>query len=154
MRIEVSKGELIDKITILEIKDERVTDENKLKNIRRELDTLLKYEFETPYKKDLKFVNNVLWDLEDGIRKCEADGDFGEEFIDKARNIYKYNDERARIKKNINLEQGSELLDECPHLITKYRFYCAWSIVPMSYIQMKEVLFWVAQVHKLYHPIV
>ena len=112
MRIEVTKGELIDKITILEIKDERITDENKLRNIRRELDTLLKYEFETPYKKDLKFVNNVLWDLEDGIRKCEADGNFGEEFIDKARNIYKYNDERSRIKKMINLEHGSDIIEE------------------------------------------
>ena len=112
MRIEVSKGELIDKITILEIKDERVKDEEKLKNIRHELDVLLKYEFETSHKKDLKHVNNTLWDLEDGIRKLEGLNDFGVDFIDKARNIYKFNDERARIKKLINLEQGSDIVEE------------------------------------------
>jgi hypothetical protein len=112
MRIEVSKGELIDKITILEIKDERVTDENKLKNIRRELDTLLKYEFETPLKERLKVVNNALWDFEDGIRKLEDENDFGEKFIKLARNIYKFNDERARIKRNINVEQGSDIIEE------------------------------------------
>jgi len=112
MRIEVSKGELIDKITILEIKDERVKDEEKLKNIRHELDVLLKYEFETNHKKDLKQVNNTLWDLEDGIRKLEGMNDFGADFIDKARNIYKFNDERARIKKLINLEQGSDIVEE------------------------------------------
>jgi len=112
MRVEVSKGELIDKITILEIKDERVKDEEKLKNIRHELDVLLKYEFETSHKKDLKHVNNTLWDLEDGIRNLEKVEDFGADFIDKARNIYKFNDERARIKKLINLEQGSDIVEE------------------------------------------
>ena len=99
MRIEVSKGELIDKITILEIKDERMKDEEKLKNIRHELDVLQKYEFETSLKEDLKQVNNTIWDLEDGIRNLEKVEDFGADFIDKARNIYKFNDERARIKK-------------------------------------------------------
>ena len=112
MRIEVSKGELIDKITILEIKDDRMKDEEKLKNIRHELDVLLKYEFETSRKERLKVVNNALWDFEDGIRKCEAEGDFGEKFIKLARNIYKFNDERARIKKLINLEQGSDIVEE------------------------------------------
>ena len=104
MRIEVSNGELIDKITILEIKDERMKDEEKLKNIRHELDVLQKYEFETSLKEDLKQVNNTIWDLEDGIRNLEKVEDFGVDFIDKARNIYKFNDERARIKKLINLE--------------------------------------------------
>ena len=112
MRIEVSQGELIDKITILEIKDERITDEEKLKNIRRELDVLMKYEFETILKKDLKCVNSVIWDHEDKIRNLEEDEDFGAEFIDKARNIYKFNDERARIKKLINVEQCSEIIEE------------------------------------------
>jgi CO dehydrogenase/acetyl-CoA synthase beta subunit len=102
MRIEVSKGELIDKITILEIKDDRVKDEEKLKNIRHELDVLLKYEFETPLKERLKVVNNSLWD----------ESDFGEKFIKLARNIYKFNDERARIKKLINIEQGSDIVEE------------------------------------------
>jgi hypothetical protein len=113
MRIEVSKGELIDKITILEIKDDRVKDEEKLKNIRHELDVLLKYEFETPLLKErLKVVNNSLWDFEDAIRKLENEGDFGEKFIKLARNIYKFNDERARIKKLINIEQGSDIVEE------------------------------------------
>ena len=110
MRIEVSKGELIDKITILE--DERMKDEEKLKNIRHELDVLQKYEFETSLKEDLKQVNNTIWDLEDGIRNLEKVEDFGADFIDKARNIYKFNDERARIKKLINLEQGSDIVEE------------------------------------------
>jgi hypothetical protein len=113
MRIEISKGELIDKITILEIKDDRVTDETKLKNIRHELDVLLNYEFETPLLKErLKIVNNALWDFEDGIRKLEDENDFGEKFIKLARNIYKFNDERARIKRNINVEQGSDIIEE------------------------------------------
>ena len=112
MRIEVSSGELIDKITILEIKDERVKDEDKLLNIRHELDVLLKYEFETTHKHDLKQVNNTLWDLEDGIINLEKVEDFGIDFIDTARNIYKFNDERARIKKLINLEQGSDIVEE------------------------------------------
>ena len=112
MRIEVSKGELIDKITILEIKDDRMKDEEKLKNIRHELDVLLKYEFETPLKERLKVVNNSLWDFEDAIRRLEDEGDFGDEFIKLARNIYKFNDERARIKKLINIEQGSDIVEE------------------------------------------
>ena len=112
MRIEVSKGELIDKITILEIKDDRVKDEEKLKNIRHELDVLLKYEFETTLKERLKIVNNSLWDFEDAIRKLEDESDFGEKFIKLARNIYKFNDERARIKKLINIEQGSDIVEE------------------------------------------
>lgn len=112
MRIEVSHGELIDKITILEIKDERVKDEEKLKNIRHELDVLLKYEFETSHKQDLKHVNNTLWDLEDGIRKLDRENDFGSKFIDMARNIYKVNDERSRIKKLINIEHDSDIVEE------------------------------------------
>ena len=112
MRIEVSKGELIDKITILEIKDDRMKDEEKLKNIRHELDVLLKYEFETLLKERLKVVNNSLWDFEDAIRRLENEGDFGDEFIKLARSIYKFNDERARIKKLINIEQGSDIVEE------------------------------------------
>ena len=112
MLVDISKGELIDKITILEIKNEKITDVEKLKNIRHELDVLQKYEFETLLKQDLKQVNNTIWDLEDGIRNLEKVEDFGADFIDKARNIYKFNDERARIKKLINLEQGSDIIEE------------------------------------------
>jgi len=99
MFVDISKAELIDKITILEIKDERIQDEMRLKNIRHELNVLIKYEFETSHKQELKHVNNTLWDLEDGIRKLDRENDFGSKFIDMARNIYKVNDERSRIKK-------------------------------------------------------
>jgi len=60
----------------------------------------------------LKVVNNAFWDFEDGIRKLGGLNDFGADFIDKARNIYKFNDERARIKQLINLEQGSDIVEE------------------------------------------
>ena len=63
-------------------------------------------------KERLKVVNNALWDFEDGIRKLEDESDFGEKFIKLARNIYKFNDERARIKKLINVEQGSDIVEE------------------------------------------
>lgn len=112
MLVEISKAELIDKITILEIKDERIKDESRLKNVRHELEILRKLEFETPHKNELKAVNNTIWELEDGIRKLEETEDFGDEFINIARNIYKFNDERARIKKRINLEQGSNIVEE------------------------------------------
>jgi hypothetical protein len=112
MLVEISKAELIDKITILEIKDERIKDEGRLKNVRHELEILRKLEFETPHKNELKVVNNTIWELEDGIRKLEETRDFGDEFINLARNIYKFNDERARIKKRINLEQGSNIVEE------------------------------------------
>jgi hypothetical protein len=112
MLVEISKAELIDKITILEIKDERIQDETRLKNVRHELDILRKIEFKTPLKDELKRVNNTIWDLEDGIRKLEESQNFGDEFINLARNIYKFNDERARIKKVINLEEGSNIVEE------------------------------------------
>ena len=112
MLVEISKAELIDKITILEIKDERIQDETRLKNVRHELDILRKIEFHTPLKDELKKVNNTIWDLEYGIRKLEKCEDFGAAFIDLARKIYKFNDERARIKKVINLEEGSNIVEE------------------------------------------
>jgi len=112
MLVEISKAELIDKITILEIKCERIRDIEKLKNIKCELEILQKLEFYTDAKDALKNVNQTIWDLEDGIRNLENVQDFGIEFIEKARNIYKFNDERARIKKIINLEQGSNIIEE------------------------------------------
>lgn len=112
MLVEISKAELIDKITILEIKDERIKREERLKNVRHELDILRKLEFDTPHKEELKKVNNIIWDLEDGIRNLEKVGDFGDDFIDLARKIYKFNDERARIKKVINMEQESNIIEE------------------------------------------
>ena len=112
MLVEISKAELIDKITILEIKVERIKDQEKLKNIYRELNILRELEFPTHLKKELKYVNNTIWDLEDRIRILEKNSEFGDEFVDKARNIYKFNDERARIKKEINMSHNSNIIEE------------------------------------------
>jgi histidyl-tRNA synthetase len=112
MLVEISKGELIDKITILEIKDEKITDPEKLKNVRHELETIRKLEFPTPVKEKLMEVNRKLWDVEDDLRLLEKKGKFDDEFIEKARSVYKLNDERSRLKKTINIEQGSNFVEE------------------------------------------
>lgn len=110
--VEVSKGELIDKITILEIKSVRIIEEDKLVNVRRELDALRAIEFPTEQKQALKKINEILWDVEERLRYLEALGDFGEEFVEKARMVYKFNDERSRIKKDINIAHGSDIVEE------------------------------------------
>lgn len=118
--IPVAPGELIDKITILEIKSERMTDPAKLLNVRHEL-TILRSEQKqriaadsklTELELKLKDVNGRIWDLEDVIRECERRKDFGELFVDTARKIYRTNDERAAIKKDINLHLGSLIVEE------------------------------------------
>jgi hypothetical protein len=120
IRIEVSPGELLDKISILEIKSERIADAEKLKNIRHELglygdiresripggaamDVLIR---------DLKAVNETLWEVEDEIRDCEARRDFGARFIELARTVYRTNDRRAAIKREINVLCGSSIVEE------------------------------------------
>lgn len=118
--IPIAPGELIDKITILEIKSERITDADKLENVRRELEMLLaKQTSHLPpdertqdMAERLKEVNGRIWDLEDLIRDCERGEDFGELFLDTARKIYRTNDERAAIKKEINLYLGSAIVEE------------------------------------------
>ena len=118
--IEVGPGELIDKITILVIKSERMSDEGKLKNVRHELDVLTKARKAhipdstelTRLEAELKAVNEALWVIEDDIRQCEADKDFGQTFIDLARSVYKQNDKRAALKKEINLLTGSSIIEE------------------------------------------
>jgi hypothetical protein len=85
MFVEVSKGELIDKITILEIKSEKITDPEKLKNVRYELETLRKSEFPTLIKKDLVDVNRQLWEVEDDLREFENLGKFDVEFVQTQR---------------------------------------------------------------------
>ena len=115
MLVEISKGELIDKITILEIKNEKITDPEKLKNVRHELETIRKLEFPTPVKEKLIEVNRKLWDVEDDIRLLEKRGKFDDEFIEKARSVYKLNDERSRLKKIINIEEGSNIVEEKSH---------------------------------------
>ena len=107
---EISAGELIDKITILEIKKAKITNKEKLVDIEKELSslnqTMKKFIPDESsikkYKNDLKEVNSKLWDIEDGKRLAEKNNDFGEKFIELARNVYKFNDERAKIKLAVN----------------------------------------------------
>lgn len=118
MKIDISIGELVDKVTILSIKLEKVSNLEKLKNIRKEYDILLKPMQECGINVDsdefvqLKTVNLKLWDIEDQIRIKEADKAFDEEFIELARSVYFINDDRADIKKRINLTFNSDLVEE------------------------------------------
>ncbi len=116
----IAPGELIDKITILRIKSERIGDEAKLKNIRTELailnETLAKdvpaSEALSRLDAALQAVNEELWVIEDDIRDCERAGDFGAEFIRLARAVYVTNDKRAALKKDINVLLGSNIVEE------------------------------------------
>jgi CHAT domain-containing protein len=118
--VPVSWGEVIDKITILEIKSEQLTDTAKLDNVRRELDLLAAVrEREFPNHAELaalavelKTVNRKLWDSEDEIRDQERNKTFGERFIELARAVYFTNDKRSVVKRQINDLLGSELLEE------------------------------------------
>ena len=120
LMIEVGAGELIDKITILKIKAERMTDPAKLKNVRHELDVLSQARAENLVQSDaldrleneLREVNEALWVIEDDIRACEAVRDFGPKFIELARSVYIQNDKRAAIKKSINELCGSSIVEE------------------------------------------
>jgi hypothetical protein len=116
----VSFGELLDKIAILQIKSERMTDPAKLANVRNELSALEQHWMAHPaaghdiarLRADLKAVNERLWVIEDDIRIKEKAQAFDEEFISLARSVYFENDERARIKKQINLALGSAYVEE------------------------------------------
>lgn len=118
--VEVSPGELLDKISILEIKSARITNDGKLENVRYEL-TLLRKTWDksvdaTDAPKDLeselKAVNESLWEIEDAIRVCEANQDFGSRFVELARSVYATNDRRAEIKRQINTRLGSSIVEE------------------------------------------
>ena len=114
---EISAGELFDKITILEIKKSKISNKEKLNDIEKELfslkETVKKYipnqNSILKYINDLKNINLKLWDIEDGKRAAEKNKDFGEKFIELARNVYKFNDERAKIKLAINTSLGSNI---------------------------------------------
>jgi len=116
----ISAGELIDKITILEVKVERLIDRSKIDNAQAELDLLHARRTraipESPelarLTAELAAVNRRIWDLEDTIRDCERQRDFGVNFVAVARSIYRANDERAVIKRRINFALGSELVEE------------------------------------------
>ena len=118
--IPVSAGELLDKLTILLIKKERIAESRKLENISRELGQL-----ESVYQErikqsvelealisELRHVNERLWDIEDEIRSCERDKAFGNTFVELARSVYRTNDRRAELKYQINGLLGSELVEE------------------------------------------
>jgi hypothetical protein len=118
--VPISPGELIDKITILEIKSQRMTDAVKLANVRKELGMLTEtwnvyagaaIDIDAEWKA-LRDVNEQLWDIEDRIRDKERDGLFDARFIELARAVYVTNDERAAIKKRINTRLGSALVEE------------------------------------------
>ena len=114
---EISAGELFDKITILEIKKTKISNKEKLNDIEKELlslnETVKKYipnqSSISKYINDLKNINLKLWDIEDEKRDAEKKKDFGEKFIELARNVYKFNDERAKIKLAINTSLGSNI---------------------------------------------
>ena len=115
-----SPGELIDKITILEIKFEKILDVSKRMNVGRELEALsisleqniiISTEL-AALKLNLKKVNEVLWDIEDDIRSCERKTDFGPIFVKLARSVYFQNDRRAALKKEINVRLGSDIIEE------------------------------------------
>ena len=120
IQIQVSSGELLDKITILEIKNERISDPKKLANVRNELASLAA---ENPFDltnwaelsallEELRIVNRKLWDIEDQIRTCESISDFGDTFVQLARSVYVQNDARADIKKSIDILTKSNLTEE------------------------------------------
>ena len=120
--IPASVGELIDKITILEIKQQRIGDAAKRVNVERELAALMTVVVErnlgypsgalAELGRELAGVNAQLWQIEDDIRECERQSDFGARFIELARAVYHRNDERAALKRRINEQCGSELVEE------------------------------------------
>ncbi len=117
MKIEVSNGEIVDKLTIIEIKLKHIKDETKRKNLQKEYEVLNEAVSKIISKdhelyKALLDINQELWDIEDRIRDLERNKDFGEEFIQTARAVYFTNDKRSEIKRQINELTGSELIEE------------------------------------------
>jgi len=116
----ISYGEFLDKLTILEIKKERISDTTKLKNIQNELDSVTTAWRNCPASQvdiktelaALKTINEKLWGIEDDIRDKERQQSFDQGFIDLARSVYFENDTRANIKREINLKLGSDLIEE------------------------------------------
>lgn len=120
IQVPISPGELLDKITILQIKSERISDPAKVANVRTELEMLEKVwseaveadtEIET-LTKELRQINEALWEIEDDIRDEERNKRFGDRFIELARAVYVTNDERANAKKKVNLHLNSTIVEE------------------------------------------
>ena len=120
IQVPVSPGEVLDKITILEIKSERMTDPEKVANVRVEL-ALLKETWDRAVSEDdvirglhdqLKEINEALWEIEDDIRDKERVKDFDQRFIELARAVYFTHDRRSKVKKDLNLHLGSQIVEE------------------------------------------
>ncbi len=122
MKIEVANGEIIDKHTILVIKSERISDAEKLANIQREMEALaegVKFVYNSvddastvhDLAEKLKAINEQLWDVEDQLRVLESKQDFGKDFVNKARSVYFLNDERAALKRAVNVLTGSTIVE-------------------------------------------
>ena len=120
LRVDISPGELFDKITILEIKCERMSDPDKLANIRYELDKLQQVRAQAcqdsvelaALTTELRAINLALWEIEDAIRDCERNQDFSAAFVELARAVYRTNDRRSAVKRRINEHLESELVEE------------------------------------------
>jgi predicted nucleic acid-binding Zn-ribbon protein len=120
VNVEISIGEFFDKITILEIKKERISNTEKLVNINNELDGLNTLLTQLPFSRedvsqevsDLRSINETLWEIEDDIREKESKKEFDERFIKLARSVYITNDRRSDIKRDINLKLGSDFVEE------------------------------------------
>ncbi|MBN1112288.1 MAG: hypothetical protein JXA53_05170 [Bacteroidales bacterium] len=117
MKIEVSNGEIVDKLTIIEIKLERIKDEAKLVNLRKEYEVLNEavkqiIDKEDTLYKQLYDINCQLWDIEDRCRDYEREKNFGDGFIQTTRSVYMTNDKRSDVKKEINIKTGSGLIEE------------------------------------------
>lgn len=120
IQVQISVGEFLDKLTILQIKSERITVPAKLENIKKELQFLLETWQRSSYTgidittemQELRVKNESLWDIEDKIRKQEAKKIFDDTFIQLARSVYFTNDQRALVKKKLNLKLGSDLIEE------------------------------------------
>jgi hypothetical protein len=131
--VPVAIGELADKITILEIKSERITDATKLRNVRVELEQLraawdrrgARPTLLEALTRELKQTNVSLWEIEDEIRDCERRRDFGRQFVELARAVYRTNDRRTAIKREINLLAGSAIIEE-----KSYRAYRSEAVGP------------------------
>ncbi|MBN1164652.1 MAG: hypothetical protein JXB45_08740 [Candidatus Krumholzibacteriota bacterium] len=120
IKVNLSPGELIDKLTILEIKLERIADPAKLKNVKREYNILKEIDERAipasdrlnELRAELKAVNETIWEIEDNIRDCERNRDFKEDFIELARGVYRNNDQRASIKRCINKLLDADIIEE------------------------------------------
>lgn len=120
VNVEISIGEFFDKVTILEIKRERIQDADKLENINNELEALNALLEQLPFTRDdvadevgeLKAINEKLWVIEDDIRDKEAAKSFDQEFIELARSVYITNDKRSDVKRDINIKLGSSFIEE------------------------------------------